>query len=606
LNLSWILKPTKRKRAVFFILSDSFIFTFSLFLSSYILNEKVSYIWFILIPLKIFILFFNGLYKIPWRYFGFRDLVKSFYTFSLLFLLTLIFTLNIKVAIVDYFVSFSLFLFLRGLKRYYIEIIKQKKYGKNTLIVGAGNTGEYIVRELLRGSSEYEPVAFVDDDVNKIGTKIHGIEVKGTLKDITRIVNELEIEAVIIAIPSLNHKKIRKIFEDLRNSGIKEIKIVPRVKNLPEKPTLVKHLEDLSIQDLLYREEVKIDYKKVENFLKNKKILVTGAGGSIGSEIVRQLLEFRPKEIIAIELDETELHNLTLEINELMKSKNLLDLKFNPIVADVRDFKKLEKIFCDFKPDIVFHAAAYKHVPLMEYFPEEAIKTNIFGTYNVVKAACKVDVEKFINISTDKAVNPTSVMGATKRFAEIICKTFNDICKTKFISVRFGNVLGSRGSVIPTFLEQLKKGGPLTVTHPDMKRYFMTIKEAVLLVFQAATIGKGGEVFVLDMGEPVKIVKLAEDLIKLHGLEPYKDIDIIFTGIRPGEKLFEELLTAEEGTDKTQYDKIFIAREVKNLYSKEELEEILKEIKKLICENSKPEEIKKYLAKYVPYYKPYI
>jgi len=583
------------------------LFTLSLIFSFYIIKNdtKLPLHLFLLVWLKVVILYFSGLYRIPWRYFGFRDLVKSFYIFLLFFVITFVFTLDFKIAVLDFFTSFSFFLILRGLKRYYLEVIKRKKRGKLTLIVGAGNTGEYLARELLRSNSEYEPVVFVDNDPDKLGTKIQGIEVKGTIKDIEVLVKDLELEAAIIAIPSLNHKKVREIFEKLRNSGIKDIKIVPKLGNLPESPVnIIKHLEDLSINDLLYREEVKIDNKKVEDFLKGKKILVTGAAGSIGSEIVRQLIKFSPEEIIALEIDETELHNLTLEINDLLKIEKK-NISFTPIVADIKDFAKIKQIFIDFKPDIVFHAAAYKHVPLMEFFPEEAIKTNIFGTYNLAKAACTSQVDKFVNISTDKAVNPTSVMGATKRFAEIICKSFDKFCKTRFISVRFGNVLGSRGSVIPIFVEQIKKGGPLTVTHPDMKRYFMSIKEAVLLVFQAAAIGKGGEVFVLDMGEPIKIVKLAEDLIKLHGLEPYKDIDIIFTGIRPGEKLFEELLTAEEGTTKTKYDKILIAKNPGEALPLAELDEILTSLSKLIQTNTTPKDIKTFLSKIVPYYKPY-
>ena len=341
-----------------------------------------------------------------------------------------------------------------------------------------------------------------------------------------------------------------------------------------------------------------MDLKKFSEFLFGKKILVTGAAGSIGSEIVRQLVKFNPAEIVAFEIDETELHNLQLELKDSLKNKKI---KFVPVVGDVRDEKKVNEVFSRFKPNIVFHAAAYKHVPLMEFFPEESVKTNVFGTYNVAIASVNNGVDKFVNISTDKAVNPTSVMGATKRLAEIICRVLNDLGKTKFISVRFGNVLGSRGSVVPIFLEQIKKGGPVTVTHPEMKRYFMTIPEAVLLVLQAAAMGEGGEVFVLDMGEPVKIVKLAEELIKLQGLEPYKDIDIVFTGLRPGEKLFEELLTAEEGTDRTYHEKIYKARIKKNL-SLNELKNLLDVLRRVIDEGS-ADDIKAVLRKYIPFYK---
>jgi len=601
-----IIRSTKAKRIFFFVLSDFLLFNFSIYLSASFMSHEFLIYWILIPILKITLLYLFGIYKVPWRYFGFRDFIKSFTVFLGLMPIVAVFTSNLKVAILDFLFSFTLFLILRGGKRFYLEILKKKKFRKATLIIGAGNTGEYLVRELLRGNYEYKPIAFVDDDPNKLKTKIHGVEVKGSLKDVNQLIRTLEIEAAIIAIPSLNHKRIRSIFEDLRRSGVKEIKI-PKVKDLPETPKITKFLEDLSIEDLLYREEVKINYEEIKKFLKGKKILVTGAAGSIGSEIVKQLLFFEPSEIIALEIDETELHNLTLKIDEIVKNNNVKNVKFRPIVADIRDFPKLENLFMQYKPDIVFHAAAYKHVPLMELFPDEAVKTNIFGTFYVAKAACKAEVKKFINISTDKAVNPVSVMGATKRYAEIICRALNEICNTKYISVRFGNVLASRGSVIPIFLEQIKKGGPLTITHPEMKRYFMTIKEAVLLVLQAAAIGKGGEIFVLDMGEPVKIVKLAEDLIKLHGLEPYKDIDIVITGMRPGEKLFEELLTAEEGTYKTQYEKIFIAKSPPNRkenISIKNIEEILEQLKAIIYKTS-PDEIKKFLAEIVPYYKPH-
>ncbi len=615
LKIKFILRPTKTKRTVFFLLSDFLIFTFS-FYFSFLLRfdfnipqryEDIIPYWIpLFVFLKILIFWILKIYQVNWRFVGLNEFFKIvlglssfsvivFFINSFLQIKYTDFSIPRSVILIDFFVSLVLVSLIRILKRIYLEILKKDRKGKRTLIIGAGNTGERIARELKRSSSFY-PVCFIDDDPMKIGTTIHNIPVIGSLADIPEILKENRIETVIIAIPSLNHKKIREIFDLLSKEGIKDIKIVPSISKLPKESISVKDLKEISIEDLLSREPVEIEKEKIKEFLRNKKILVSGAGGSIGSEIVRQLVEFSPKSIIALEIDETELYNLFLELKDKTKEKSI---DFIPIVADVRDKEKIESIFQKYKPDIVFHAAAYKHVPLMEYFPEEAVKTNIIGTYNIALVSVENNVEKFVNISTDKAVNPTSIMGATKRMAEMICNALNELKKTKFVSVRFGNVLGSRGSVIPIFLEQIKKGGPITVTHPEMKRYFMTIPEAVLLVFQAAAMGKGGEVFVLDMGEPVKIVKLAEELIKLQGLKPYEDIDIVFTGLRPGEKLFEELLTAEEGTEKTRHDKIFVARTCR--ISPESLEKLINELVYLMKNDS--EKIKDFLEIYVPFYK---
>ena len=603
-----LVEPTKKKRIAFFVLADIVFSFISFYLSVFLVNYplKVRDFLELVFFLSLFrIVFFSFLrvYRTPWRFVGlesfFNIVAGNFLADFLFFLVSLIlfkFSLE-RVIIADFFISTLFFSLIRALKRFYNEMLKKNSNLSSVLIVGAGNTGERIVRELKR-DKKFRPVAIVDDDVNKVGTFVHGVPVEGKISDIPKILERKRVDMAIIAIPSLSHKKIREIFDLLKNSGIRDVKIVPSLSKLPSSVVSVKDIRDISIEDLLFREEVKVDVKKLREFLSGKRILVTGAAGSIGSEIVRQLIKFDPAEIVAFEIDETELHNLQLELRDSLKNR---EISFIPVVGDVRDEKKVVEVFNKFKPNIVFHAAAYKHVPLMEFFPEEAVKTNVFGTYNVATAAIESGVEKFVNISTDKAVNPTSIMGATKRLAEIICRVLNDLGKTKFISVRFGNVLGSRGSVVPIFLEQIKKGGPVTVTHPEMKRYFMTIPEAVLLVFQAAAMGEGGEVFVLDMGEPVKIVKLAEELIRLQGLEPYKDIDIVFTGLRPGEKLFEELLTAEEGTDRTYHEKIYKARIKKNL-SLEELKGILQTLKSVI-ENNKTDDIKSILKKYVPFYK---
>jgi len=613
-----LLKPTKKKRLLFFLISDVVFISFSFYLSFLLrFNFSIPHTYgqifcfwlFFILTLKILTLWFLGIYKVNWRFVGLNEFVKlitglgvdTLIIFSLDFLLQRIlpaFSVPLSVVLIDFFVFLFFAASIRVFKRVYLEFFKDKKtLNKNrTVIVGAGNTGERIVRELKR-NSKFDPVFLVDDDSNKIGTYIHGVPVLGKIKDLPLLIKENRIETAIIAIPSLSHKRVREIFDLLKKGGVKDIKVVPSIFKLSSEVVSIKDLKDISIEDLLYREPIEINYDSLKTFLQNRKVLVTGAGGSIGSEIVRQLLKFNPKEIVALEIDETELHNLSLEVDEEVRKRNI---SFKPVVADVRDREKIERIFLEERPEVVFHAAAYKHVPLMEYFPEEAVKTNILGTYNVAIASLESGVEKFINISTDKAVNPTSIMGATKRVAEMICKALNGLGKTKFISVRFGNVLGSRGSVIPIFLEQIKRGGPVTVTHPEMKRYFMTIPEAVLLVFQAAAMGNGGEVFVLDMGEPIKIVKLAEELIKLQGLEPYKDIDIVFTGLRPGEKLFEELLTAEEGTDKTYHEKIYVAK-IKASFSRKQIEEMITELRKA-SEKLDRIQIRRILQKYVPFY----
>ena len=613
-----LLKPTKKKRLLFFLISDVVFISFSFYLSFLLrFNFSIPHTYgqifcfwlFFILTLKILTLWFLGIYKVNWRFVGLNEFVKlitglgvdTLIIFSLDFLLQRIlpaFSVPLSVVLIDFFVFLFFAASIRVFKRVYLEFFRDKKtLNKNrTVIVGAGNTGERIVRELKR-NSKFDPVFLVDDDSNKIGTYIHGVPVLGKIKDLPLLIKENRIETAIIAIPSLSHKRVREIFDLLKKGGVKDIKVVPSIFKLSSEVVSIKDLKDISIEDLLYREPIEINYDSLKTFLQNRKVLVTGAGGSIGSEIVRQLLKFNPKEIVALEIDETELHNLSLEVDEEVRKRNI---SFKPVVADVRDREKIERIFLEERPEVVFHAAAYKHVPLMEYFPEEAVKTNILGTYNVAIASLESGVEKFINISTDKAVNPTSIMGATKRVAEMICKALNGLGKTKFISVRFGNVLGSRGSVIPIFLEQIKRGGPVTVTHPEMKRYFMTIPEAVLLVFQAAAMGNGGEVFVLDMGEPIKIVKLAEELIKLQGLEPYKDIDIVFTGLRPGEKLFEELLTAEEGTDKTYHEKIYVAK-IKASFSRKQIEEMITELRKA-SEKLDRIQIRRILQKYVPFY----
>lgn len=629
-----LLYPTHFKRFLFFFLADIVICIFSLYLAfllrfDFTLNPKYQEMFlrgiplFLLIKIPIFDLF--RMYKITWRYVGLSDLLNIIYAVFVAeaILLILIWTpyqpflkflplsslsgFPRSIFIIDGSISILLLSGLRISRRLLLEVILKKSYrkGKRTLIVGAGNTGEMILRDLARNRfSDFYPIGFLDDDPNKIGTYLHGVKVLGSIDYLKGFIYKYQIEAIIIAIPSLDYKTLRKIYTTAKDAKVKIIKIVPRIYDFHHPEIWVKNLEDIKIEDLLGRQMVEVDYKEIEAFIKDKVVLVTGAGGSIGSEIARQVYAFHPKKLLLLDIDETELHNLGTKLKG-NDPQFFRDEKLRFIVADIREREKIEKIFEKYKPCIVFHAAAYKHVPLMEYNAVEAVKANIFGTYNVALASVRTEVEKFIFISTDKAINPTSVMGATKRMAELICQAFNSTeeVKTEFISVRFGNVLGSRGSVLPLFLEQLKHGGPLTVTHPEMKRYFMTIPEAVSLVLQASVIGKRGEVLVLDMGEPVKILQIAEEIIRLHGFEPYRDIDIKFVGLRPGEKLFEELFTAKEGTIATKHRRVFIVK-TDEKYNLAEIEEILEEFQEAITNPDDNTKVKELLKKYVTSYQP--
>ncbi len=617
---SALLRPTKRKRILFFLLTDIIIFTASLYASFHLWlnfthlnvpNEVFTHWTIGSLLIKITTFWIWGIYRFTWRFIGMVEMFKSVLALATANGLAIIInaylqqnspsaSLPLNVLLIDYMISLHGVLATRSMKRIYLELFRRHAHTKRTLIVGAGNTAERIARELSRGR-EYRPVCFVDDDPHKVGTTIHNVKVRGRLEDLPQLLLTCRIEAVIIALPHLPASKIRHLFNIASDAGIRDIKIIPSITKM-NNPDIVsaKDLRDLSPKDLLARETVSIEMDKVCEFIKGKTVLVTGAGGSIGSEIVRQLDRFAPQKIVALEIDDTELHQLSIEIQRIHQCTESQCPKFVPVIADIKDTHKLQRVFEQYHPHIVFHAAAYKHVPLIESFPEEAVKVNILGTYHLAHTSIQHGVEKFINISTDKAVNPTSVMGATKRMAEVICSTLNNNEKTRFISVRFGNVLGTRGSVIPLFLEQIRRGGPITVTHPQMKRYFMTVQEAVLLVLQAAAIGNGGEVFVLDMGEPVKILKLTEQLIKLAGLEPYKDIEIQFTGLRPGEKLFEELLTAEEGTEKTYHQKIYVARTSQKV-SSAQLEEILAQFNHL-SQNGSLDRLKQLLQQYVPFY----
>lgn len=426
---------------------------------------------------------------------------------------------------------------------------------RKTLIIGAGNCGTLIAKELLFNRySQMIPVAFIDDDSRKQHLQVLGLPVYGGRNQILEVVEKNAIDDIVIAIPSASKKEISSIIDICKKTKAK-LKIIPFIGDLINGKIATKEIRDVEVEDLLGREPIKTDLEQIAQYIENKTVLVTGAGGSIGSELCRQISRFRPRKLLLLGHGENSIYNIESELK-----LKFPDVQMEPIIADVQDHGRIEHVFSSFAPQIVFHAAAHKHVPLMEKNPAEAIKNNILGTRNVAGCADKYQSERFVLVSTDKAVNPTSVMGTTKRIAEMYIQSLNCNSCTKFAAVRFGNVLGSRGSVIPKFKEQIAKGGPVTVTHPDMIRYFMTIPEAVQLVIQAGAFAEGGEVFVLDMGEPVKILDLAKDLIRLSGFEPNVDIEITYSGIRPGEKLFEELLTQEEGLGSTKHNRIFIGK----------------------------------------------
>jgi FlaA1/EpsC-like NDP-sugar epimerase len=610
---------TPLKRTIFFVAADGIIFIVSIYLSyalKFGLKTEINpfpYLFvlnaiLLFLIVKFFVFFRLHLYQFTWQYVGLNELYNllkaNTFSMAIIFLVYFIAYSSVpswlpkSVIISDYFISFILAGSLRISKRLFIEIFKpaRTRRGKTTIIIGANSTGEMIMRDLRRENFEnYLPVAFLDEDRRKWNTYIHDIAVLGDVSVLETVARKMEVTALLIADHSLNLREIKNIYTTAHKLGIKEIKIVPKLYSITNAEVTVKKLEDIHVEELINRQEIQVEAEKIGQFLKQKTILITGAAGSIGSEIVRQVILFNPDRVIIFEIDETEIFNLEKQLNE--RFPELAD-RVIYLVGDVKDKNKVFAVFAQYRPEIVFSTAAYKHVPLMESNPDEAIKVNLFGTYHLCTAADKFGVQKFINISTDKAVNPRSVMGMTKRIGEYIAQAFNETSQTRYISVRFGNVFGSRGSVIPVFLEQIRKGGPVTVTHPDMQRYFMTIPEAVTLVLQASVLGQGGEVMILDMGEPIRITRMAEELIKLHGLTPGQDIEITYTGIRPGEKIFEEILTAEEGTTKTTHERIYVAI-VSNRYNRQGIDKLMDNFTLALKDGLPLEQLKQKIAEAV-------
>lgn len=472
--------------------------------------------------------------------------------------------------------------------------LQKNKEPRKLLIIGAGSATNNIVKSIKENMKHiYNIVGIIDDDPEKIGGMISGVPVLGDRNSIIDICKQKSVEIIFFSISNISSEDRKEIIDLCQDTNVK-VRILPSTEDIIRNKKLLENLRDVEIDDILGRDPIHLDNENIAELIEDKVILVTGGGGSIGSELCRQIVKYNPKQLVIFDIYENNLYEIEMELK-----RNYPNINVKAIVGSVRDFNKVEKIFSTYKPYLVFHAAAHKHVPLMEVSPLEAIKNNVFGTYNVVNVCDLYNVKRFVLISTDKAVNPTSIMGATKRICEMIVQTKNKTSNTEFVAVRFGNVLGSNGSVVPLFKKQIASGGPVTVTHKEITRFFMTIPEAVQLVLQAITYAKGGEIFVLDMGKPVKIYDLAVSLIKLSGFEPDVDIPIKITGLRPGEKLYEELLMAEEGLEKTQHDKIFVAEPLQMKES--ELEERLNVLRDIIKdENNDVTDVKNAMKYVVP------
>ncbi|BAL84402.1 putative polysaccharide biosynthesis protein [Selenomonas ruminantium subsp. lactilytica TAM6421] len=515
--------------------------------------------WMVIISLAIF--YFYGMYHRIWHYARMRDLVAIVGAVTLsqtaVFIITTVADIPVprSVIILTWLLSICTIGASRLMFKVNLDLVTESKGDKeNLLIVGAGDAGAMLVRELEQNANATTNIiGFVDDDEKKRKGRLAGFPVLGNINELPQVVKANNIDEIVIAIPSADGDTIRHIDNLCRKTGSK-VRIMPGIYEMVSDEMNAGEMREIRLEDLLRRDPIHLDFGKITNYIAGKTVLITGAGGSIGSEISRQISRVGAKEIILLGRGENSIY----EIHQELKRK-FPEQTYHTVIANITDRERMARIFKRFQPQVVFHAAAHKHVPLMEIQPEEAIRNNVFGTKNVAELSDQNQAEIFVLISTDKAVNPTSVMGATKRAAELVLQEINQHSQTKFVTVRFGNVLGSRGSVVPLFERQIANGGPITVTHKDMTRFFMLIPEAVQLVLQAGSQAEGGEVFLFDMGKPVKIKDMAEDLIRLHGLTPDKDIKIVYTGLRPGEKLYEELLTSEEGTTSTKHKKIFKA-----------------------------------------------
>lgn len=562
----------------------------------------------LLVPIRLAIIYFYGFFRQSWHKVGVLDvftLSKGIFLETCVFfgialsMRTIIF-LPLSVPIISGMLAFLALNSVRLATRLYDEYgrggVTYKSEMDNVLIAGAGEAGTMIAREMLRHpESNMNPVGFLDDNPHKQKQKYLGLPVLGSLEKLPEVAKNYHIDEVLIAIPSESGKVTRRVVQLAQRAGIRN-KTIPSLHKLLNGHIPISQIRDVDVEDLLRRSPIELDNQEISDYIKNRTVLITGGGGSIGSELVRQVLRFKPEKLVLLDHSEFNMYQIDQELN-----REGITTTYFTVIGDVRDYDVLEKVMDEYRPEVIFHAAAHKHVPLMECNPGQAVLNNIIGTKNLVKLALEYNVQRLVNVSTDKAVNPTSVMGVSKRIAEYVVEwgSLEASEGQVFVSVRFGNVLGSSGSVIPKFKEQIQRGDPVTVTHPEMTRYFMTIPEASQLVLQAAGQAENGCVYVLDMGEPVKIVDLARDLIKLSGLKPNEDIDIVYSGIRPGEKLFEELLTAEEGTSVTHHDKIFVVQKngLPTQHFLDDLECLIK-----AANVGEPDQIKTMMKKIVPSY----
>lgn len=611
----WFLRRPAQFLLDVAILSAAFLLAYlpaiNIQLGNYYLETTLSQLPFVIF-VEFSALFLSGAYSIIWRYISIEDLkvflraaaISGIILIALRLLLIYsnfrLWQIPISVILIDIVLGFGGILALRVLRRFSYELneknrgfsLKRRVERSPAIIIGAGRMGATLVKEIVgRGNAELEIRGFVDDDARKVGGSVGGIKVLGTTKDLPRLVDELKIKQVVIAIDQAQGKEVRQILKLCSVMPIRA-QIVPSLDEIATGRVSVSRIRDVEIEDLLGREPVQLDGENLHEFLTGRTVMVTGAGGSIGSELVRQIANYQPRQILLIERAEFQLFQAAREFSDRFAETPCI-----PLIADVGDEPRMREIFERHSPEVIFHAAAHKHVPLMETNAVEAVKNNIFATRLIGRLAGDFGVSSFVLISTDKAVNPTSVMGASKRIAEIVVQGLDQMYKTRYIAVRFGNVLGSAGSVVPIFREQIRKGEAVTVTHRDMTRYFMTIPEASQLVLQAGALGNGGEIFVLDMGKPLKILDLAEDMIRLSGLTPYEDVEIVFTGTRHGEKLFEELEITGENLLRTRHPKIFIGKIA--TYSAAHVANIVSEFRSVL-ESANDEQIRQLFNELLP------
>ncbi|MCI9018239.1 MAG: polysaccharide biosynthesis protein [Lachnospiraceae bacterium] len=613
---SFIEKNAPRNRIALLVILDLLIITVSGFLALYIrfdfqfskmemgyVDRELKYLPLnLMITLLLFVLF--KLYRSVWRFASANEFLNviSACSASTLIQIVIMSFMKMRMPVSYYMMKYVILIVGVGSLRFAYRILRmlqEKRMGlrkdsrKNTMVVGAGEAGAMIIKEFQNSRYLDQKVCCViDDNEAKQGKYLRGVKIMGGRDDIRYLAHELQIDEIIVALPSASQSQVKEILQICQETGC-ELKVLPGLYQMINGEISVSKLRKVEIEDLLGREPIKLQVESVMGYVAGKVILVTGGGGSIGSELCRQIVAHKPKRLIIVDIYENNAYDIQ---QELKRKSPELDLVV--LIASVRNTHRMNSIFETYRPDIVYHAAAHKHVPLMEDSPNEAIKNNVFGTYKTVKAADKYGVQRFVLISTDKAVNPTNIMGASKRICEMIIQMMNNHSKTDFVAVRFGNVLGSNGSVIPLFKKQIEQGGPVTVTHPEIIRYFMTIPEAVSLVLQAGALAKGGEIFVLDMGEPVKILDLAKNLIRLSGFKPFEDIPIEFTGLRPGEKLYEELLMSEEGLRETENKLIHIGKPIE--FDEERFRKELEELRKTADQDS--EAIRQKVQEIVPTY----